>query len=67
MVDVSGREWTEEEYLKRIKEGVVQEKDVVRVIGVNNKRCERCLNESHEWFGTFFISRENRLLTVANA
>ena len=53
MVDVSGREWTEEEYLKRIKEGVVQEKDVVRVIGVNNKRCERCLNESHEWFGTF--------------
>lgn len=58
MIDISGREWTEEEYLNRYEEGVIQEKDVVKVIGINNKRCERCLNESDEWFGTFVYNEK---------
>ena len=53
MFDISGREWTEEEYLRLHEQGLVQEKDVVKVIGIHNKTCERCLNQSDEWFGTF--------------
>ena len=53
MFDISGREWTEEEYLRLHEQGLVQEKDVVKVIGVHNQMCERCLNQSDEWFGTF--------------
>lgn len=48
MIDISGREWIEEEYLRLHEQGWIQEKDVVKVIGINNKRCERCLNQSDE-------------------
>ena len=41
MFDISGREWTEEEYLRLHEQGLVQEKDVVKVIGVHNQMCER--------------------------
>ena len=53
MFDISGREWIEEEYLRLHEQVLVQEKDVVKVIGVHNQMCERCLNQSDEWFGTF--------------
>ncbi|MDE5977934.1 MAG: DEAD/DEAH box helicase family protein [Turicibacter sp.] len=53
MLDISGREWHEDEYLRIFKKGLVYEADIVKVIGIQNETCERCLNQSKEWFGTF--------------
>ena len=61
MLDISGREWMEEEYLRLHAQGIIQETDVVKVIGINNHQCERCLNKDTKWFGTF--SYEGQLIT----
>ena len=45
MIDVSGREWLEDEYLELFKQGIIKESEVVRVKGIQGKRCERCLNQ----------------------
>ncbi len=41
----------EEEYLTLHKQGVIQESEVIRVLGINNNRCERCWNESNQSVG----------------
>ena len=53
MIDIYGREWMEEEYLNLYNQGLIQECDVVKVLGINKGRCERCLNISNEWLGRF--------------
>jgi len=53
MIDIYGREWTEEEYLILHKQGIIQESEVIKILGINNNRCERCWNESNSWLGRF--------------
>lgn len=58
MIDVSGREWLEDEYLELFKQGIIKESEVVRVKGIQGKRCERCLNQSEDWFATFIYKEK---------
>ncbi|MEE0881619.1 MAG: hypothetical protein UIL36_08435 [Turicibacter sp.] len=43
----------EGEYLNLYNQGLIQECDVVKVLGINSGRCERCLNTSNDWLGRF--------------
>ena len=53
MIDIYGREWMEQEYLELYNQGLIQESDVVKALGINRGRCERCLNTSNDWLGRF--------------
>lgn len=53
MIDIYGREWLEDEYLDLCSQGVIKASDVEKVKGIHGNRCERCLNQSTDWFSTF--------------
>lgn len=60
MIDLNGREWLEAEYLQLKHKGLITEEQVVKVEAIKDGICQRCLNESDQWFGTFKY-QDNRI------
>jgi len=53
MIDISGREWLKEEFLRLESQGLIKRSQIKKVNGFEKNRCQRCLNEDEKWMGTF--------------